>query len=232
MSAELHIKDSHIRVNGIDYFRGGAENVVLGSYGEKKMPPLKINYLEVQGLLPLDTLKVREATTLDIDVANQTTISRNLNSEVSGMINGVPVTASVDQAARIERWKKGELTLQKLVLDNASICKTLNENQKLARALKDLGRDVRIVQQVFVVVDAQLARGLTMAGSSAIKVELDIKDKNIKIKANRKLQGGSTETTSLVISKGTVFAYGLVKIDWASRSTRVKKVTDDQWGLN
>ena len=92
MSAELNIKDSHIRVNGIDYFRGGAENVVLGSFGEKKTPLFKINYLEHQGTLPSDKLKVREATVLDIDQASQMAISRSLKAEASGTIAGVPVT--------------------------------------------------------------------------------------------------------------------------------------------
>lgn len=230
MSAELNIKDSHIRVNGIDYFRGGAENVVLGSFGEKKTPLFKINYLEHQGTLPSDKLKVREATVLDIDQASQMAISRSLKAEASGTIAGVPVTVGVDQSARIERWKKGELTLLKLVLENESIRETLNANQSLAARLKDFGKDVRIAQQVFVVVNAQLARGLTVSGSSAIKAEADIK--GIKIKVDSQVAGSATKTTSLTISPGTVFAYGLVSIDWTGRSTQVTKVTDDQWGLN
>ena len=142
----------------------------------------------------------------------------------------MPVTVGVDQSARIERWKKGELTLLKLVLENESIRETLNANQSLAARLKDFGKDVRIAQQVFVVVNAQLARGLTVSGSSAIKAEADIK--GIKIKVDSQVAGSATKTTSLTISPGTVFAYGLVSIDWTGRTTKVTKVTDDQWGLN
>src|SRR5688500_6687490 len=61
------VKDNYIRYNGIRYFKAGSESVTLGSYGEKKDPVTKANYLEVQSHIPYDKLKVKTAVIVDID---------------------------------------------------------------------------------------------------------------------------------------------------------------------
>ncbi|MDV7389697.1 hypothetical protein RZS08_00025, partial [Arthrospira platensis SPKY1] len=43
--------------NGKGYFRTGAEDVTLASYGNKKAGPLKANYLDVAGEVPPDALE-------------------------------------------------------------------------------------------------------------------------------------------------------------------------------
>jgi hypothetical protein len=61
------VKDNHLSFNGKNYFRGGSEDVELGSYGEKKSPITQTNYLEVQGKIPTAKLKVKEAVEVTID---------------------------------------------------------------------------------------------------------------------------------------------------------------------
>jgi hypothetical protein len=47
---------------------------------------------------------------------------------------------------------------------------------------------------------------------------------------------GKTSRASVTVFKGSVFAYGMVNLDWAANrakhKTTIVKVTDDQWGLN
>ena len=39
--ATATIKDNHLNFNGVNYFRGHAEEIELGCYGEKRTPLLK-----------------------------------------------------------------------------------------------------------------------------------------------------------------------------------------------
>ena len=42
------VKENHLTFGGVAYFRGHAEDVEIGSIGEKRTPLTKQNYLEVK----------------------------------------------------------------------------------------------------------------------------------------------------------------------------------------
>ena len=52
----VKISDSKFVYSGKSYFRGGCEDVNLVSYGEKKTPINRPNYLYLAGTVPADTL--------------------------------------------------------------------------------------------------------------------------------------------------------------------------------
>ena len=55
MAIDLEIKDNHLHFDGINLFRGNANNVQLGSVGGKKTPSTLENYL--QGREPAEELE-------------------------------------------------------------------------------------------------------------------------------------------------------------------------------
>jgi hypothetical protein len=67
MTTKVVIKPNHFTYNGIAYFRGNADTVRLGAYGEKRTPLTKANYLEVKGMVPAPKLDAIAATVVDID---------------------------------------------------------------------------------------------------------------------------------------------------------------------
>src|SRR5262247_694348 len=100
--ASVVVKSNHLTYGGKQYFRGGSEDVLLGAYGEKKTPITKQNYLEVQGTIPTSKLKVRSATECTIDFANSDTFAVSHSGVAEGIIDGVPVKASVSGTARVD----------------------------------------------------------------------------------------------------------------------------------
>ena len=51
--ANVAVKENHLTFGGVSYFRGHAEEVEIGSIGEKRTPLTKQNYLEVKDRIPV-----------------------------------------------------------------------------------------------------------------------------------------------------------------------------------
>ena len=119
--ANVVVKSNHLTFGGKQYFRGGAEDVLLGSFGEKKTPLTKQNYLEVQGTIPASKLKVRSATECTIDFTNSDTFAVSHSGVAEGVIDGVPVKASVSGNASVDFGSKGHLRLVKLIVENGDM---------------------------------------------------------------------------------------------------------------
>jgi hypothetical protein len=231
--ASVVVKSHHLTYGGKQYFCGGAEDVLLGSYGEKKTPFTKQNYLEVQGTIPASKLKVRSATECTIDFANSDKISVSHSGVAEGAIDGVPVKASVSGTASVDFGSKGHLRLVKLIVENEDMEKAVEDSPSTLDKLRSYGNDARICHEVFVVMEASLADSLTASGSLTLSGSTGIE--GIKISGTQTVSGGKTRTTTVTMSKGTTFAYLLLKIDWnhsGLKKTTVKKLTDDQWSFN
>lgn len=217
------IKDNHMKYNGKTYFRAGSEDVQIGSYGEKKTPLTKSNYLEVQDRIPTPKLKIREALIVDIDFkqSTKTDIEANINKSV--VFKGSVSTAYED-------LRNDKLKLVKLVIENEDIKDAINSSPKVIEDLKVYGNDSRVCHQVFIVLEASLARTVT----TSTKFDVSGTDGSLKISVS----GGTSKSTTaeITLSAGSTFAYGIVKLDWdASQKKNWKKVvkaTDDQWSLN
>ena len=66
-AADVEIKESHMKYNGMKYFRANSENVQIGSTGRKLTPVFGINSIEVHDHLPQNKLHVKSAAIVEID---------------------------------------------------------------------------------------------------------------------------------------------------------------------
>ncbi len=213
------VKDNHLSFNGKNYFRGGSEDIYLGAYGEKKTPLTQTNYLEVQDGIPAPKLKVKEAVEvkIDFDKTSKTEFLANIN--VSVVFKASPKTAYEDMVNH-------KLKLVKLVVDNEDMKYAANHSPKALDNLKSYGNDARIANQIFVVMDAEMTKTFTSAKSFNVTLSQGL----VKVTA----EGSSTTSgaTTVTVSEGSCFAYGLVKLDWDKGKDQIEKITDDQWSLN
>ena len=86
--------------------------------------------------------------------------------------------------------------------------------------------------EVFVVMEASLAESLAASGSLTLSGSAGIE--GLKISGTQTVAAGKTRTTTVTMSKGTTFAYLLLKIDWnhaGLKKTDIEKLTDDQFSL-
>jgi hypothetical protein len=214
------IKDNHLKFGGKSYFRAGAESVELGSYGEKKTPIAKANYLEVQGHVSRDKLKVRTATIVDIDFKQSTEKDFKANV-LAGAVGG-----SVDTAYK--RLDKGELKLVKFEVELVDMKKALNDSPVVRDNLDKYGGDARVCHQIFVVLEASIATKVSSSTS------LSAAATNGALTVTAKATVKNEKDTTVTLSKGTTFAYLLAKMDWDKKDGNkvVEKLTDDQFSMN
>jgi len=217
------VKGNHLRFLGKNYFRGGAESVQLWSYGEKKSPITQTNYLEVQGRISVQKPKIRKATVITIDFDKTTEKDLLVNINVALVFNGASKTAYQDM-------KSGKLKLVKFEVANEDILDAANASPDVLEKLIDYGNDARIVDEIFVVMNAELADSFASSNSFGVSLSVGA------VKITAEFGAGSSGNTSITLSKGTTFAYGMLKLDWDANQkknkTKITKVTDDQWGPN
>ena len=231
--ANVVVKSNHLTFGGKQYFRGGAEDVLLGSYGEIKRPITKQNYLEVQGTIPASKLKIRGVTECTIDFANSDQFSVSHSGVAEGVINGVPVKASISGTASVDFGLNGHLRLLKFIVENQNMEKAVEDLPRTLDRLRSYGNDARLCHELFVVVEASIAEALTASGSLTLSGSAGIQ--GLKISGTETVSKGKTRTTTVTMSKGTTFAYLLLKIDWnhsGFKKTDIKKLTDDQWSFS
>ena len=213
MSFIAVIRNSHLTFNGKYYFRGGSESVLIGSYGEKRTPILQQNYLEVQSNIPAVKLKVRAVTEVAIDFERSTDVKLKL--KVAGNYNG-----SVDAA--YNDLKTGVLKLVKFEILPADLATIVNGAPAVLNNLRNYGNDARVAHQIFVVLEASMARTYSQATTITFSMS------GTAVRATV-MQGG---TTTVDLSPGMIYAYLLAKPDWNSGKNRIDKFTDDQWSTS
>jgi hypothetical protein len=105
----------------------------------------------------------------------------------------------------------------------------INADRPARNQMADEGNDARIVSEIWMVVEAELAEHFKTYGSTSAGVEI----KAIKGDAQLTVSGGKQGSQSIVLSKGTTFAYRLHKVnDWNKGKTRVEGVEDDYKGMS
>jgi hypothetical protein len=223
--ATARIRNTHLHFDGVNYFRGKATNVQLGSSGEKKTPIAKENYLEIQANIP--PKNIAKASARVIQIENESYSKLNFGTNVTALINGVPTNFSGDAA--IEKLKKAELKLVLISVTMNQMKNAINKSSGILRNLKSYGGDARVAVEIFSILNANLASEITTSGS------LDISADAKGIKASVNGSGSGTSKTSVVLPEGSCFAYLLAKINWKMKflkKVEVEKLTDDQWGMS
>jgi hypothetical protein len=219
MAKNVSVSENHFTYGGISYFRGHAENIKLGSFGEKKTPLTKMNYLEVKDHIPAEKIGTAEVIEVDVDFTQIKQAGFNLN--VSATSQGIPVSAAT--ALHSNKASESELSLLKFSIEANDMMRVVNGLSDQREQLKRWGGKARIAHQVFVVVEATLATKFAAAG----KVDLMVGKDSL----GAALGGShSTHSTSVVsLSKGTCFAYLLAKLEW--KNDMIHELHNDQWGL-
>jgi hypothetical protein len=218
------VRDNHLNFGGVNYFRGAAEEVELGSFGEKKTPITGMNRLSVKGRIPVPKIAKAMSTTVEIDSSS---LSKSaFNTAISAIIKGVPFKISGDAA--FEKFKETNLKLVKFSVLVPDMRRAANESPAAIEELINYGNDARIAHQVFVAMDAEFATKF----DNDVSVDLSVGKGPLQATVG----GGraSSGETTVEISKGTTFAYLLAKIDWDAvqkrNRTKIIDLDDDQWG--
>jgi hypothetical protein len=221
--AEILVKENHLHFGGRNYFRVGAESVKIMSYGEKRSPLTKGNYLDVYSQIPIGKSKIKNVTVLDDKFAQTTEKNLFANIRVPLVFNGKEKTALKDLL-------EGRLKLAKLEVSVEDLEAAANDSPKAIDKLIDFGDDARIVGALFVVMEAEMAESF----DSSTSIETSVVVEGIKITTG--FTGSSSGKHSFTISDGSCFAYGMRKLKWDANQkknkTRIVDTEDDYWGLS
>jgi hypothetical protein len=220
------ITDHYFEYGTVKYFRGKAENVEIGSYGEKKDPIGAQAWLEVQNKVKADYLdsRVKYITTTTIDWAqtNQSAV------EVNGLLKYFVVNASVAVTGSYSTAKSAKLELAKFAIAEGPLKTMLNTDADGARNyMADEGSDARICSEVWVVLSAELSEHFRSSTSVTVGASASVGSLDITA------SGGSKGRQTITIAKGTTFAYLLHKVkDWNSGKTQIEDMEADYKGMN
>lgn len=224
--ATARVKNTHLHFEGVNYFRGKSTNVQLGSYGEKKTPIAKANYLEIQDSIPPKNISKAKARIIEIDSESKSSL--NFGAVVTAIIKGVPVRLTGEVAS--EKIKKAELKLILLSVTMEGMKRAVNDSPKHLNNLKNYGKDARIAVEIFVLTD-----DAKLSSESSTSFSVDISGSKENIELSLQGSGNSNRKTNVVLPGGSCFAYLLAKINWKMKRLKkdnVKKLTGDQWGMS
>ena len=161
MAIDLEIKDNHLHFDGINLFRGNANNVQLGSVGGKKRPSTQENYLQVEANIPVKKLKVNKVTVITLNGA------RISGADVNASVD-VPKLGTLSASAVATKLKEETLKLVKIDVLPRDVVDAANDSPKVLDALIQSGSDGRIAHQVITVMEAATAETVNRGGSTEI----------------------------------------------------------------
>ena len=214
------VAENHLKYGGVSYFRAHAEEVEIGSIGEKRQPLLKQNYLEVKDRVQVAEQNIVQATVVEIDFTK--TSKKAFKAKAEAIVEGVPV--EVDGGLVFEKLRSGELKLVKFSISNNDMKKAINASPGHLQELIHWGRRSRVALQVFIVIEATLANKF----STGVNVGLSAGVEGLQASVGMDI--GSGGTTNVKLSKGSCFAYLLGKLEWDDNH-KVIDIDDDQWGV-
>jgi hypothetical protein len=218
-----NITEHCFEYGAMKYFRGNAHLVEIGTCGQKHDPPGAKAYLDPYSTVQREHLagRVDKGKPVGLDWGRTTKAALEANGPVS--VFGLNLKAAATFS--YEKVKSADLKLYNLSITEKLLKDMLNRDAGSVRQyLADEGQDGRIVSEVWVVMDAELAEHFDTSGSvSAAANGLGL---NITAK------GGKHGTQTITLSKGAVFAYKLHKVkDWNKGKTRVENVEADYKGM-
>jgi hypothetical protein len=218
---DFKITNSKLQFNGFAYYRGKAEMVDLASYGEKKTPIDKVNYLAKQANIDRDKLaQVKTA------ISGPYTIewSHYSDTDVNAAISYLTV---VGGTAKFDRKKadSASLKLVQISVDGEGpLKKLLNDYATAARNyMRDEGNDARVASSVWVVMEGKLADAVKKCGS------VSGKGTNGSVLVSIDVKSCSGFKSTIELPPETTFAYGLHKVkSWTSGKKEIENLEDDQ----
>lgn len=220
--------DSKFVYSAKSYFRGACEDLNLVTFGEKKTPIGNVaTYLYVAGTITADNLaKVKVTASGPYSIEWEKFSDSDVNVGIKYL------TVAGGQAAFNRKTAAAaDLVLMKLSLGSIELTNLLNKYAPKARSyLKDEGNDARIVSDVWIVMEAQLASKVTSGGSLSVTAPLGTSGFTLQVGGST----SSTTTTKVQIPEKTCFAYTLAKVkkwDKVNGEWMVQELEDDIPGL-
>lgn len=218
------ITDNYFEFGVNRYFRGNAHLVELATYGEKKDPVGPKAYLDPQSKVKREHLVDRVVKGQPVGVNWSQTSRADL--EVNGPIKVFGLNLSVAASYSAAKVASADLKLYNLSIAEGPLKAMLNNDAGGARSyLAEEGKDGRIVSEIWVVMEAELAEHFESSGSLTVTEE----DISLSVTA----RGGKHGTQTITLASGTTFAYKLHKVkDWNKGKTRIEDMEADYHGMS
>jgi hypothetical protein len=249
MAGDARITNTSLKFAGLSYFRANAPSVLIGSFGDKKTPLTKQNYIEVLGRIPAARLKVHRATTARIDFTGTSSVDLAVDVSVpvsgsdtgmgndTGMGTGMGAgtgtdtgTVTLSPSVAYEQMRHDQLCLVKLDIYPSDIIRAANDSPAVLAHLKECGDSGRLVHQIFMILKAKTAKVFSSSASLALSAT------NGEVMVTAQGTQGSTGDLTLRLSPGTTFAYLLLKLKWDANQKknwkRIEGSEDDQQSLD
>jgi hypothetical protein len=223
--SDIEIAKHSFKIGNTKYFRGKPENLVLGSYGQKKDPIGANAYLAVEGRIRRSLLrgKVRQVTTTQIAWSSQ----RAADVEANGKLKVFGVSVKSSTSMSYEDARSANLELVKFAIDENPLKDVLNK--EAAEALKYLasqGNDARVVSEIWVVATAELSAHFKKSVTKTVSA--DAGDASLEFTAT----GGASGAQTISLAPETAFAYLMHKVtNWDKGKTQILDMEDDRKGM-
>jgi hypothetical protein len=221
MSGEIVIHDNHIKAFGINFYRGNAPSLTLGSVGDKESSVFTVNYVTAEDRVPVPKWKINQAFVLEVDTSS-------LSEKDIGAAINVPSLGSISAGTASQKLREQSLKLVQLEILPKVLVKAANESPQVLETLKRIGTDGRLVHKIIVAMEAKTAT--TVASASSLDATATADGISISASAG----GGGATRTTVNLSTCTL-GYLLLKPEWkALLKSNWKQIEDweeDRWGL-
>jgi hypothetical protein len=222
---ETKVTNNYFKYETNKYFRGNAHSIDLGCFGQKKDQVGAKSYLDVQNHVASKHLdsRVRYNTTAKIDWSQAT----KADVEAEGVLKFFGLGGKAAVSGSYEKAKSAKLELINFAIDEGPLKTMLNTDAGSARKfLADEGNDGRIVSEVWVVVDGELAEHFKTSG--AFSVGASTSGNGLEVTA----KGGTQGSQTILLEKDATFAYKMHKVkDWEKNKTVVGDLEADYYGM-
>ena len=222
--SKIVLTNNHFNLNGVKYFTGGADNVDLGSIGEKLTPITGVNRLVVKDSIPPGHITGVKSTVVEFD---ETKSSRNaFGTTVAAIVKGVPVQVGGDVA--FSKLTQREFKLVKFSVPHEQMKRATNDSPRALQNLIRYGNDARIVHQFIYLMEGEESTYFDNDVSVSLAAGKGMMEATVDSRHT------SSRTVTIKLAHVTL-AYLLAKIDWDAHQdknkTRIVDLDDDSWGL-
>jgi hypothetical protein len=221
----VKITNHYFEFGGLKYFRENAQNVELGSYGEKKDPIGPSSHLDVENRVSRGYLVGRVKFNTRARIAWEEATAADVEAEGKVKFFGIGLEVAGD--ASYANAKTAKLDLVNFAIDEGPLKLMLNQDATAARDfLAKEGADGRVGSEVWVAMSGELAEHFATNASKSTTVRAVGNDLSITV------AGGKYGSQTVRLSRGTTFAYKLHKVkDWNNGKTKIENMEADYQGM-
>lgn len=219
------ITDNYFEYGNIKYFRGNAHLLKIGTFGEKKDPIGARAYLDPYSTVLSEYLegRVHRGPVVTIDWTQTTKAAL----EVNGLLTFFGLNGKIETKVTYEKVKSAHLKLVNFSITEGHLLTMLNTDADGARNfLANEGSDGRIVSEIWVTMEAELADYFATSASSSVSAKAKGAELEITV------MGGKYGSQTINISRGTTFGYKLHKVtNWSKGKTQIEDMEADYKGM-